>query len=141
LVVELTLAGAAAAFGGATQKGDALFEQYLPVLILVGLAVGLAAALLFMSHYFGPRNPSRTKNATYECGVSPVGNARGRFPVHFYLVAMLFIAFDIEIVFLYPWAVLFRRLGFFGLMEIMLFILVLLVGYYYVWKKGVFNWE
>lgn len=118
-----------------------MFDQYLPVLILAALATGVAAVLLALSHFAGPRHPSRSKTNTYECGVQPVGDARGRFPVHFYLVAMLFIAFDIEIVFLYPWAVLFRRLGFFGLAEIFLFILVLLVGYYYVWKKGVFNWE
>lgn len=118
-----------------------MLDQYLPILVLTGLAVAVAGVLLALSHFAGPRHPSRAKNSTYECGVEPVGNARGRFPVHFYLVAMLFIAFDIEIVFLYPWAVLFRRLGFFGLAEIALFMLVLLVGYYYVWKKGVFKWD
>lgn len=122
-------------------KGVCMFDQYLPVLILTVLAAGIAGLLLALSHFAGPRNPSRSKSSTYECGVQPVGSARGRFPVHFYLVAMLFIAFDIEIVFLYPWAVLFRRLGFFGLAEILVFMLVLLVGYYYVWKKGVFKWE
>ncbi len=117
-----------------------MLEQYLPVLILGALATGIACVLLALSHWAGPRNPSRAKSGTYECGVQPVGDARGRFPIHFYLIAMLFIAFDIEIVFLYPWAVMFRRLGVFGLVEVLLFVLVLLVGYYYVWKKGAFEW-
>lgn len=118
-----------------------MLQQYLPVLVLTIMAAGFAGLLLVLSHVGGPRHPSPTKSSTYECGIQPVGDARGRFPVRFYLVAMLFIAFDIEVVFLYPWAVLFRRLGVFGLVEMLLFVAVLLVGYFYVWKKGAFNWE
>jgi NADH-quinone oxidoreductase subunit A len=113
----------------------------MPVLVLAALAVGLAATLLALSHYAGPRNPRRRDEVAYECGIEPVGDARGRFPVRFYLVAMLFVAFDVEVAFLYPWAVLYRRLGVFGFLEMLVFVAVLLVGLYYAWRKGVFQWQ
>ncbi len=120
--------------------------DYIPLLILLIVAVVLASALVGMSWILGPKKPSAAKLAPYECGVTPVGSARERFPVKFYLIAMLFIIFDIETVFLYPWAVTFTRwnshaLQLFSLGEMVVFIVILFIGYIYVWKKGAFEWE
>jgi NADH-quinone oxidoreductase subunit A len=114
--------------------------SYLPILVLVLLAAGFAIATLFLSSLLGPRRPSKDKLSTYECGIDPVGSARERFSVKFYLVAMLFIIFDIEIVFLYPWAVILNSLGLFGLVEMVFFLGILLIGLLYVWKKGGLEW-
>lgn len=114
--------------------------SYLPIVILILLATGFALATLFVSHMLGPRRPSAAKLAPYECGIDPVGSARERFSVKFYLVAMLFIIFDIEIVFLYPWAVILNGLRLFGLIEMVLFLGILLIGLLYVWKKGGLEW-
>ena len=114
--------------------------SYLPILTLVLLAACFALATLFLSSGLGPRRPSRDKLSTYECGIDPVGSARERFSVKFYLVAMLFIIFDIEIVFLYPWAVILNSLGLFGLVEMFFFLGILLIGLLYVWKKGGLEW-
>ena len=114
--------------------------SYLPILLLVLLAAGFALTLLFLSSVLGPRRPSKDKLSTYECGIDPVGSARERFSVKFYLVAMLFIIFDIEIVFLYPWAVVLHNLKLFGLVEMVFFLGILLVGLLYVWKKGGLEW-
>ena len=115
--------------------------DYLPILILVILAALFAAGSVLLSSLLGPRRPNPEKLSPYECGVEPVGTARERFSVKFYLVAMLFIIFDMEIVFLYPWAVVFQQLRLFGLMAMGSFLLVLLVGYFYVWKKGGLEWD
>ena len=120
--------------------------DYVPLLVLMVIAVVLASALVGMSWILGPKKPSAAKLAPYECGVTPVGSARERFPVKFYLIAMLFIIFDIETVFLYPWAVTFTRwnthsLQIFSLFEMIVFIVILFVGYIYVWQKGAFEWE
>ena len=115
--------------------------DYLPILILVILAAVFAAGSILLSSLLGPRRPDPEKLSPYECGVEPVGTARERFSVKFYLVAMLFIIFDMEIVFLYPWAVVFQQLRLFGLMAMGSFLLVLLVGYFYVWKKGGLEWD
>ena len=124
--------------------------DYIPLLIILILAVVLASALVGMSWILGPKKPSAAKLAPYECGVTPVGSARERFPVKFYLIAMLFIVFDIETVFLYPWAVSFthwmnlpqgKGLQMFSLFEMIVFIVILFVGYVYVWQKGAFEWE
>ncbi len=114
--------------------------SYLPIFILVIVAAGFALALLFLSSVLGPRRPSKEKLSTYECGIDPIGTARERFSVKFYLVAMLFIIFDIEIVFLYPWAVVLHDLKLFGLVEMVFFLGILLVGLLYVWKKGGLEW-
>jgi len=122
---------------------------FLPLLILLVIAVILAFTLVGLSWILGPKAPNAAKLAPYECGVTPIGSARERFPVKFYLVAMLFIVFDIETVFLYPWAVTFtdanKLLGpgmqIFFLAEMILFIAILFVGYIYVWRKGAFKWE
>jgi len=114
--------------------------SYLPILLFVLLAAGFALATLFLSSVLGPRRPSKDKLSPYECGIDPVGSARERFSVKFYLVAMLFIIFDIEIVFLYPWAVILQSLKLFGLVEMIVFLGILLIGLLYVWKKGGLEW-
>jgi NADH-quinone oxidoreductase subunit A len=124
---------------------DNYFAGYLPFLIHILLAGGIATAIIALSWLVGQRKPTRAKLSAYECGMTPVGDSRGRFSVKFYLVAMLFILFDVEAVFLYPWAVILRRLkedgqGRFGLSEMFVYIGIVLVGFFYVWKKGVLDW-
>jgi NADH-quinone oxidoreductase subunit A len=119
---------------------DNYFARYLPLLMHFGIATGLAAAIVTLSWLIGQHKPGRAKMSPYECGVAPVGDARGRFSVKFYLVAMLFILFDVEAIFLYPWAVILRELKMFGFWEMMIYIAIVLVGLFYVWKKGVLDW-
>ena len=114
---------------------------YLPILIMLVLAIGFPIFTLLISWLLAPRQPDRIKDATYECGVDPVGDARMRHSVRFYVVAMLFIVFDLETVFLYPWAVTFKKLGMFGLLEMIVFLVILLVGYIYVWRRGALDWS
>jgi NADH-quinone oxidoreductase subunit A len=115
-------------------------EGFLPILIMIGLGAGFAGGSVLLSQFLGPSRPSPEKSAPYECGMPPVGNARERQSVKFYLVAMIFLLFDIEIAFLYPWALALRDLGWFGFAQIVTFFLILSVGYIYVWRKGVFDW-
>jgi NADH-quinone oxidoreductase subunit A len=115
--------------------------DYLPLAILFILAVGLASFVVALGHLFGPHRPTPRKAMPYESGMKPIGPGTRRMPVHFYLVAVLFILFDIEVVFFLPWAVVFRSLGIVGFVEMTIFILVLLVGYVYAWKKGALEWE
>jgi NADH-quinone oxidoreductase subunit A len=119
---------------------DNYFARYLPLLMHFGIATALAAAIVVLSWLIGQHKPGRSKMSPYECGVPPVGDARGRFSVKFYLVAMLFILFDVEAVFLYPWAVILRELKMFGFWEMIVYIAIVLVGLFYVWKKGVLDW-
>ena len=119
---------------------DNYFARYLPLLIHFVVAGALAAAIVLLSRIFGYRKPTLAKLSPYECGMVPVGDARGRFSVKFYLVAMLFIIFDVEAVFLYPWAVILRELKMFGFWEMLVYIGIVLVGFFYVWKKGVLDW-
>jgi NADH-quinone oxidoreductase subunit A len=119
---------------------DNYFARYLPFMIHTLLAGGFAVAVVSLSWLIGQRKPTRAKNSVYECGMTPVGDSRGRFSVKFYLVAMLFILFDVEAVFLYPWAVILRTLKHFGLWEMFVYIGIVLVGFFYVWKKGVLEW-
>jgi len=119
---------------------DNYFARYLPLLMHFGIAAGLASAIVVLSWLIGQHKPGRSKMSPYECGMQPVGDARGRFSVKFYLVAMLFILFDVEAVFLYPWAVVLRDLKMFGFWEMLVYIAILLVGLFYVWKKGVLDW-
>ena len=114
---------------------------YTPILIVVLLAAGLAMLLTTVSVAFGTRRPTPAKLAPYECGIVPVTQARQRFPVKFYLMAMLFIVFDIEAIFLYPWAVRLKALKAFGLEEMLVFIAVLFLGLVYIWRKGVLEWD
>jgi len=118
-----------------------MLGAYMPIILLVAIAVAFGLVCLIFSSLIGIKKPSALKSSPYECGCEPVGTARERFSIKFYIIAMLFILFDIEAVFLYPWAVLFKRLGMFGLMEMGLFIAILVVGYIYVWKKGALEWE
>jgi len=115
--------------------------EYVPLAILVILATLLAALVVALGHLFGPRRPTQRKSLPYESGMTPFGPGTRRMPVRFYMVAVLFILFDIEVVFLLPWAIVFRQLGLFGLIEMLIFVLILVVGYIYAWKKGAFEWE
>ena len=116
-------------------------SSYAPVLIHLLFAAGLAAGMILISWLVGERKPTRDKLSPYECGMPPTGDAREPFAVKFYLVAMLFILFDVEAVFLFPWAVIFRQLGLFGFIEMFVYILILLAGYIYLWKKGALDWN
>jgi NADH-quinone oxidoreductase subunit A len=116
--------------------------QYLPIVILATLALGFAVLSLTASSLLRPNKPTPAKLAPYECGIEPERLPKGeRFSVKFYVVAMLFIIFDVEIIFLFPWAVGFRQLGLFGLIEMAVFIGLVFVAYVYVWKKGGLDWE
>jgi NADH-quinone oxidoreductase subunit A len=115
--------------------------EYLPILVLIVLAVALASIAVLLGHAFGPRRPSQRKAESYESGMRPFGPGRRRIPIHFYLIAVLFILFDIEIVFMLPWAVVLRDLRAGGLLEMGVFVFVLLVGFVYAWKKGALEWE
>ncbi len=115
-------------------------DGWIGILILMGLSVGLASVMVLASSLLGPRNPTPEKLAPYECGMPAVGDARERQSVKFYLVAMIFLLFDIEIAFLFPWALALRSLGWFGFVQVITFFLILSVGYIYVWRKGVFDW-
>lgn len=116
-------------------------ELYFPVLVQVVIAMGLAAALVGISTLLGKRARSPLKDTPYESGMAPVGSAKERFSVKFYLVGMIFILFDIEAVFLYPWAVVFRELKMFAFVEMFVFVVLILVGFFYVYKKGALDWS
>jgi NADH-quinone oxidoreductase subunit A len=118
-----------------------MLESYLPILVLIGIAFAFALAVVVLSRLVGPNKPNDIKLAPYECGMPLLSSAQDRFSIKFYIIAMLFILFDIEAVFLYPWAVMYRRLGVFGFVEMGVFIIILLVGFAYVWKKGALEWE
>lgn len=116
-------------------------ESWFPVLIQILIALAVAGAMIGLSAVLGRRVKDAVKSSPYESGMQPVGNARGRYSVKFYLVAMVFILFDIEAIFLYPWAVVFRQLKLFAFFEMLLFIALVLCGFYYIWKKGVLDWS
>lgn len=121
-------------------------SEYLPIAILMIIATGLALLIVALGHLFGPRRPSNRKMEPYESGMKPIGPGTRRMPVRFYLVAVLFIIFDIEVVFILPWAVVLNdfigmNLGFYALIVMAIFILVLLVGFIYEWKMGAMEWE
>ena len=115
--------------------------DYLPVLIYMVIAVGLVGVIVLLSELLGKKTHCPTKDLAYECGMDPIGDARTRYSVRFYVIAMFFIVFDIEAIFLYPWAVVFKPLGWFGFWEMMVFIGILVVGLAYVWGKGALEWE
>ena len=117
------------------------FDGWLGVVIMAVFGVGFAATMIGLSALLGPRNPTPEKLAPYECGMPAVGNARERHSVKFYLVAMIFLLFDIEVAFLYPWAMALRDLGWAGFVQVLLFMALLLAGYVYVWRKGAFDWS
>ena len=115
-------------------------DGWLGIVTMIALGVGFAGVMIGLSLLLGPKNPTPEKLAPYECGMPAVGNARERHSVKFYLVAMIFLLFDIEIAFLYPWAVALRDLGWPGFVQLVTFFLILTVGYVYVWRKGVLDW-
>jgi len=116
-------------------------DSYGPLLLMFILAAFTAAALITVSSIVGRRKPSREKEQPYECGIRPTGDARQPFSVHFYMVGLIFILFDIEAIFLYPWALVYQDLKVFGFVEMLLYIIILLVGYVYLWKKGALDWN
>jgi NADH-quinone oxidoreductase subunit A len=119
--------------------------EYLPILIFVGIAAAFGVFVVIASYLVGQHKPTPTKMAPYECGVTTVGSSRRRIPIRYYLVAMLFLLFDLEIVFLYPWAVVYRdlkaALGIIIFLEMLVFIGILIVAYIYIWKRGALEWE
>lgn len=116
-------------------------DPYFSVLLLLIIAVGMAVGFVFLSQALGPRKYEQVKYSVYECGVDPFTSATVRVSVKFYLIALLFLLFDLETAFLYPWAVLFRKLGLFGFIEMIVFVGILLVGLVYAWKKGALEWQ
>jgi NADH-quinone oxidoreductase subunit A len=115
-------------------------QGWLSILIMIALGAGFAGFSVLLSSLLGPRRPSAEKSAPYECGMPAVGDARERQSVKFYLVAMIFLLFDIEVAFLYPWAMALRDLGWTGFVQVVLFIALLLAGYTYIWRKGALDW-
>ena len=118
-----------------------LLRDYLPIAILLGVSTGLAIAMVVLGQILGPRRDTPEKLMPYESGMTPIGTAVRRMPVRYYLIAVLFVLFDIEVIFLLPYAVVLRKLGLFGLIEMLVFVMILLVGYVYVWNKGALEWE
>ena len=115
--------------------------EYIAIAVMIAVATLIAFIAIGLGELFGPRKNTEAKNMPYESGMDPYGEGTRRMPVRFYLIAVLFILFDIEVVFFLPWAIAFRKLGIFGLIEMAIFIVVLLIGYIYAWKKGALEWE
>ena len=120
---------------------QSLLVQYLPILIFLGIALGLAIVIVVASLIAAPQNPDPEKTSAYECGFEAFDDARSKFDVRFYLVSILFIIFDLEVAFLFPWAVVFRQIGHFGFWAMMVFLGVLTVGFIYEWRKGALEWD
>lgn len=120
---------------------DALLREYLPILLFLGLAIVLAAVLALLPFVAAKRAPDPEKNSTYECGFEPFGDSRKQFDVRFYLVAILFIIFDLEVAFLFPWAITLGDIGVYGFWSMMIFLAILTIGFIYEWKKGALEWE
>lgn len=120
---------------------DMLLSDYLPILIFLCITIGIGSVLMLTSFIFAPKNPEAEKLSTYECGFPAFDDARMKFDVRFYLVAILFIIFDLEIAFLFPWAVAFRDLGNLGFYSMMIFLAILTIGFIYEWKKGALEWD
>ena len=122
-------------------RPPSMLADYLPVLIFIAVAGGLGLLLLALGYVFAPRRPDPEKTSAYECGFEAFEDSRMKFDVRYYLVAILFIVFDLEIAFLFPWAVVLQEIGFFGFMAMMVFLAILVVGFAYEWKKGALEWE
>jgi NADH-quinone oxidoreductase subunit A len=115
--------------------------EYAPLAVLLIISTGFAFLIIGIGHLLGPRRPTERKSLPYESGMTPFGPGTRRMPIRFYMVAVLFILFDIEVIFFLPWAIVLRKLGLFGLLEMIVFVFILLVGYVYAWKKGALEWE
>ncbi|SLN53432.1 NADH-quinone oxidoreductase subunit A [Oceanibacterium hippocampi] len=120
---------------------EALLQEYLPILVFLAIAVGLAAVIVAASYIVARQNPDQEKLSPYECGFEPFSDARNQFDVRFYLVAILFIIFDLEVAFLFPWAISLGEIGVFGFWSMMVFLGILTIGFIYEWKKGALEWE
>ncbi len=120
---------------------EQLLLEYLPILIFLGLAMGLSAVMVAASFFVGPNHPDVEKNSPYECGFEPFDDARMKFDVRFYLVAILFIIFDLEVAFLFPWAITLGDIGLFGFWSMVVFLGILTIGFIYEWRKGALEWE
>ncbi|HEX5079466.1 MAG TPA: NADH-quinone oxidoreductase subunit A [Geminicoccaceae bacterium] len=120
---------------------EALLLEYLPILIFLGIAVGMTVMILMASFVIARQRPDAEKLSPYECGFDPFEDARGRFDVRYYLVAILFIIFDLEVAFLFPWAVSLGNIGLFGFWSMIFFLAILTIGFVYEWKKGALEWE
>ncbi len=118
-----------------------MLENYFPILVFLGLGTIMGAVMLTLGFILGPHRPDAEKNSPYECGFEAFEDSRMKFDVRYYLVAILFIIFDLEIAFLFPWAVVLDEIGMFGFMAMVIFLLVLVVGFIYEWKKGALEWE
>ena len=116
-------------------------ESYMPILVMLLVTAAFAAIAIVLASNLGPKRSNPAKDQAYESGILPFGDARRRFPIQFYVVAVLFILFDVEVILMYPWAVSARRLGVFGLVEIAIFLAILLVGFVYAWKNDAFKWQ
>ena len=115
--------------------------QYAPIAIMFVVALGFVVTTMVVTHAFGPKRKSKTKDDPFECGIPSQGNARVPFNIKYFLVAILFVLFDVEVIFMYPWAVNFKELGLTGFAEMLVFIALLLIGFFYLKKKGALNWE
>jgi NADH-quinone oxidoreductase subunit A len=116
-------------------------SRYFPILLFIGLALAFGVVTLLLSYFVQPKYPEPEKLSAYECGSEPFSDARMPFPVRYYIFAMLFVIFDIEIIFLYPWAVVFDKIGLIGLVEMLVFIGLFLLAYVYAWRKGALEWD
>lgn len=121
--------------------GEYLPVNYLPIVVFIAVAVAFGAGTIIVGYLVRPKKSYPEKLSPYESGMKPFSDARNPFPMRYYIIAMLFVLFDIEVVFLYPWAVVFNKIGLYGLIEMILFIAILLVGYFYAWKKGALEWD
>ena len=115
--------------------------DYLPIVLMAIVALGFVLMVMALTHWMGPKHKSKIKLESFECGIESQGNARMPFSIKYFLVAILFVLFDVEVIFMYPWAVNFKELGMLGFAEMLLFISFLLVGFYYIIKKGALKWE
>ena len=118
-----------------------MLSDYLPILVIFLVALFIAVFVIVASGLLGPKRPTKRKLMPYESGMEPIGSAQRRFPIKFNLVAMIFILFDIEVIFFFPYALVYKRLGVFGLLEMGLFMIILLIGLVYIWKKGALEWD
>jgi NADH-quinone oxidoreductase subunit A len=120
---------------------DANLTNYLPVALMFLLAAGFVSITMLVTHWLGPKRKTKVKLESFECGIEPQGNARAPFPIRYFLVALLFVLFDVEVIFMYPWAVNFKEFGVTGLMQMLVFIALLLVGFFYIIKKKALEWK
>jgi NADH-quinone oxidoreductase subunit A len=118
-----------------------LTEQYLPIIAMAFIALGFVVTTMVATHWLGPKRKTSVKSDTFECGIESQGNARSPFSIKYFLVAILFVLFDVEVIFMYPWAVNFKELGLFGLLEMFSFMLLMIVGLIYIIRRGALKWE